>query len=56
MGRLESELKKMKRSLAEVNQLKTDLAVAEQARDARYAAVTQAQGKATTTEAVLIQL
>ena len=46
----------MKLSLAEVNQLKTDLDAAKQARDAIYMAVTQTQGKVVTAEAALVQL
>ena len=56
IGSLEFELKKMKLSLAEVNQLKTDLDAAKQARDAIYAVVTQIQGKVVTAEAALVQL
>ena len=42
--------------LADLDQLKIDLAAIEEERDANYAAVTQAQGKADATEVALIEL
>ena len=46
MGSLESELNKAKLALAATNQLKEDLAAVEQAWDASYVVVTQAQVEA----------
>ena len=46
VGSLESKLKKAKLALATTDQLKADLAVAEQAQDASYVAITQAQSEA----------
>ena len=46
VGSLESKLKKAKLALATTDQLKADLAAAEQAQDASYVAITQAQSEA----------
>ena len=56
VGSLESELKKAKLELATIEQLKVDLAVAEQAWDASYMAATQAQNKVVAIEARLTEL
>ena len=49
VGSLEFELNKAKLALAATDQLKADLVVVEQARDAIYAAATQAQSEAAAT-------
>ena len=53
---LESELNKAKIMLADVDQLKTDLAAVEEACDTNYVAINLAQGKATTVEVALVEL
>ena len=56
MGNLEFELNKAKLALGEIDQLKADLATAKQSWDASFAAATQAQDKAATAEASLVEL
>ncbi|GFS36273.1 hypothetical protein Acr_00g0045040 [Actinidia rufa] len=53
---LDFKLKKARLTLADVNQLKVDLASVEQARNSSYTAATQAQNKVDATEAALAQL
>ncbi|GFZ15613.1 hypothetical protein Acr_25g0000220 [Actinidia rufa] len=54
--KMETNANKAKLALADVNQLKADLVFIEQARDASYPAIVQAQGKATIVEATLVEL
>ena len=53
MGNLESELNKARLAQANIDQLKADLAAAEQARDSSYAAATKAQDKVAAAEVAL---
>ena len=53
---MESNIKKAKLALADMDQLKTALAIVEKARDVSYAAATQAQGKADAAEATFAEL